>query len=142
MKLTDGIKRIEFRIDSYEFPYDQHSIYEDNNWLNVYVEWEDDVLMENGVSPCLLTSELKQLCDGCSKALIGQPYQSSFLEPNLNMAITPKEDLFYVKLSFAMPGRNRFEVACTVTKAIIDEFVSDLHAQCILFPERKNTMLN
>ena len=53
MKLQNNEKRMEIRIDSYEFPYDENSIYEDNNWLNVALEWEDEVVIENAISPCL-----------------------------------------------------------------------------------------
>lgn len=142
MNITDGIKRISFHIDSYEFPYHEHNTYEDNNWLNVYVEWEDDVVMENGITPSLLTSELKQLWEGCSKALVGVSYKSNFLEPELHISLEPKEEVIQVICSYEKPGRTRFSVECTITKAVLDEYVSKLHEMCLSFPERKNTMLN
>ena len=142
MKLQNNEKRMEIRIDSYEFPYDENSIYEDNNWLNVALEWEDEVVIENAISPCLTCMELQELCSGLSGALLGQPYISSFIEPDLTVRVKPHGERITVEITYAKPGHNRFAIQSDITKAQLDEMVSDVHEMCCRFPIRKKKLWN
>ncbi len=136
MKLQNDEKYIEIRMDSYEFPYDENSIYEDNNWLNVAVAWEDEVVIENAVSPCLTCMELQDLCKGLSGALVGRAYTSSFIEPDLTIQAIPNGNHIAMEITYAKPGHNRFVMKSDVTKAQLDEMVSDVHDMCLSFPIR------
>lgn len=142
MKLTYGAYRMELQIDSYEFPYYEHNTYEDNNWLNVRVQWEDDVIMEEGISPSMTTKELQDLYQGLSKALAGNCYASSFQEPDLSIVVEPKDTKIRFYMAYTKPGRTTLSIDALITKAQLDAMISDVHAMCIAFPQRKNTMLN
>lgn len=142
MKLVLGEKQLELTIDSYEFPYYQYNTYEDNNWLNVHVEWEDDVVREDGTTPCLTTSELNQLYEGLGKVLMGTDYHSDFLEPDLDIHLTCRQEQIQVEFTYTKPGRTPFHMEGAITKMQLDHMVSELHELCVSFPERKNTMLN
>lgn len=142
MKLIQDDKRFELRIDSYEFPFDENGLDEDNNWLNVAVEWEDEVLVENAVSPCLLTSELADLIKGLGSVLLGENYQSAFLEPDLEIAAASMRDQVEMKISYAKKGRSRFYMEALITKAKLDELISELHEMALRFPVRKHQLLH
>lgn len=142
MKLQNEEKRIEIRIDSYEFPYDENSIYDDNNWLNVAVEWEDEVLVEQAVSPCLTCHELKDLCAGLSGALVGRPYTSAFIEPDLTVSAQPHADLITMEITYAKPGHQRFALRTEINREQLDQMVSDVHGMCTQFPIRKKKRWN
>lgn len=142
MKLTYGAYQIELTIDSYEFPYDRYGDYHDNNWLNVHVRWEDDVIEEEGISSCLMTTELLELHKGLSQALLGTPYDSEFLEPDLEIHVHPKQEGIDVDIAYTRPGRNTLPFHAQITQDQLDRLISEVHELCIAFPERKNTMLN
>lgn len=142
MKLQNDEKRIEIRIDSYEFPYDENSIYDDNNWLNVEVEWEDDVLLENAISPCLTCMELADLCTGLGGVLLGKPYTSAFTEPDLTITAKPLQERVMMEITYAKPGHHRFFISAEITKAQLDEMISDVHDMCRQFTIRKKMLWN
>lgn len=142
MKLIQGDKRIEITIDSYEFPYDEHGFYEDNNWLNVAVEWEDEVLQEKAVSPCLLSDELEQLYQGLGNVLLGKDYEASFIEPDLTLCAKWENQELHMHVSYAKKGRSRFYIDAVITLAQLDEMISDLHAQYCRFPKRAQVRMN
>ncbi len=142
MKLIQADKRFELHIDSYEFPYDENGANEDNNWLNVAVEWEDEVLVENAVSPCLLTSELEDLIRGLGKVLLNECYQSAFLEPDLEVSAMPVQEQVQLAISYAKKGRSRFYMDALISKQELDEIISDLHEMSMRFPQRKAKLLH
>lgn len=142
MKLANDEKSIEISIDSYEFPYHETNNDYDNNWLNVKAVCEDEVLVEEGIEPCLLTSELQSLLKGLSKALVDVPYTSAFTEPGFVVTAVPKGDVVDMMISFYLPNRYAFEVSSTITKRELDAMVSDVKAMCEAFPVREKRMLN
>lgn len=142
MKLQNDEKHIEISIDSYEFPYDENSIYEDNNWLNVAVAWEDEVVIENAISPCLTCMELQDLCRGLSGALIGSAYTSAFSEPDLTIKAIPRDAHIAMEITYAKPGHQRFAIHSDVSKTELDEMISDVHEMCRRFPIRQKKLWN
>ena len=142
MKLIQQDKRFELSIDSYEFPFDENGFAEDNNWLNVVVEWEDEVLCEQAMSPCLSTSELQELCKGLGRVLLQDTYTSSFAEPDLTVQGQPLGDNVQIQVSYAKKGRSRFYMDAIITKEELDHIVSDLHEMCKQFPTRSRKILH
>lgn len=142
MKLENDEKRIEITIDSYEFPYHETNDVYDNNWLNVKAVCEDEVLVDEGIDPCLLTDELRELRDGLSHALMQKEYVSSFIEPTLHIEAKPQGEQIWIRISFALPNRNVFEVESIISKSQLDEMVSDVSEMVNAFPKREKRILN
>lgn len=142
MKFENSEKSIEISIDSYEFPYHETSSFEDNNWLNVKAVCEDEVLIEEGIDACLLTSEVETLRDGLGKVLLGKPYESQFIEPTLFIKAQPKGKQVLMLLSFHLPNRHVFEVETEVSLEQIDAWLEEIKAMIKAYPVRKKRMLN
>lgn len=142
MKLKNEEKSIEITIDSYEFPYHETNDFHDNNWLNVKAVCEDEVMVDDGISACLFTMELQELKEGLSKALVGKPYSSDYTEPDLEIEVIPKQETIFMRIAFALPNRYIFEVESDITKAQLDEMISDVSAMIKAFPIREKKILN
>lgn len=142
MKIANDEKRMEIIIDSYEFPYHETNHDADNNWLNVKVICEDEVLVEEGIDSCLSTQELVDMRNGLSKALLDVPYESDFMEPSLYIKALPHEDVVDMMISFHLPNRYVFAVFTTISKQELDAMVSELSSLCKAFPIRKKKRLN
>lgn len=136
MKISNGEKSIEIRMDSYEFPFHETTTFHDNNWLNVKAICEDEVLVEEGVSACLLSQELVSMYDGLTQVLMGSSYQSDFIEHDLFIKANPNEKGFEVTISFHLPNAFVFEVNAFMTKKQFEEMVSDVKAMSECFPIR------
>ena len=142
MKLSNEYKSIEITIDSYEFPYHETNEFHDNNWLNVKAICEDEVLVEDGVDACLLTSELQDVLKGLNKALIGETYRSSFLEPTFFMEVKPTQNDIQVMISFHLPNRHLFDVKTVISKEALNEMIEEVKHMVSQFPIRQKQLFN
>ncbi|MCI8272062.1 MAG: hypothetical protein HFG16_07110 [Erysipelotrichaceae bacterium] len=139
MEIVQGEKRIEVNIDSYEFPYDEKGMKDDNNWLNVKVFWEDEVVRKEGIVPCLLTEELKEITEDIEDFLTNgeESYASDLREKNLVIKMkTYQEDIaFYI--SFLFKNENEpYVLVKQMKKEEITEILHDLKQQMYKFPIR------
>lgn len=142
MNIVNGEFRIDISIDSYEFPYHETNEYHDNNWLNVKAICEDDVVMDEGIEPCLLTSELVDLYHGLSKVLKKQSYHSNFLEPNLKIDVEVKEEQIIFSISFQRKQKEQFHVEAVYSMKQLDELINDVKAMVDNYPIREKKMYN
>lgn len=139
MKIENGNKNFELCIDSYEFPFDKKAMVEDNNWLNIKLVWEDDVLLQEGIVPCLTTYEVNALLDGMHSVLnqTKQDYESKFMEPNLNIRIRQHEGAFAFYMSFLMKHHNDpFVFVKYMEYDELHAFIMDLESQMKKFSVR------
>lgn len=139
MEIVQGEKRIEVNIDSYEFPYDEKGMKDDNNWLNVKVFWEDEVVRKEGIVPCLLTEELKEITEGIEDFLTNgeESYASDLREKNLviKMKMYQEDIAFYI--SFLFKNENEpYVLVKQMKKEEITEILHDLKQQMYKFPIR------
>ena len=90
--------------ESQECPYAEKGMKDDNNWLNVKVFWEDEVVRKEGIVPCLLTEELKEITEDIEDFLTNgeESYASDLREKNLVIKMkTYQEDIaFYISFLF------------------------------------------
>lgn len=139
MKLINEQKNIEIIMESYEFPYDKDGQIEDNNWINVKVIWEDEVIKQEGITPCLLTWELTDLIQSLSDYCVSKTssYASEFLEPNLVVRVQPLEEDIAFYMSFLFPNHNEpFIFVKRMKKEELLSFIDDLKKQSKNFPKR------
>lgn len=139
MKLKTQQKNIEIIMDSYEFPYDKDGQTEDNNWMNVKVICEDEIVKEEGISPCLLTWELTALIDSLQEYIDGKitSYTSDFIEPNLVIRLQPMEEDTACYISFLLPHHNDpFVFVKRMVKDELVEVVNNFKMQSKNFSKR------
>lgn len=139
MILINGNKNIEIQIDSYEFPYDQQAQAYDNNWLNIKVIWEDEVMRQEGIDPCMTTQEFKQMILDLQDVVQSktEAYTSSFTEPNLSIKVRPYEHGFAFYLSFLKKNLNDpFVFVKQMEKDELELLIQDFKKQMELFPIR------
>lgn len=141
MKFENGEYSLEISIDSYEFPYHETNDFYDNNWLNVRIVCEDDVLEESIVEPCLLSSELADLGQGLSKVLLYQDYIADFLEPILEMQFIWKQEHLHVLIVAHLANRD-FKVEKQMNIKDIDALVSEVKQSVIIYGIREKKLLN
>lgn len=121
MIISEYKKQLEIVIDSYEFPYDKKGLKKDNNWLNIKVIWEDEIVRIEGVVPCLTTMELMRLIEEMETFIQDQEdyYESHFLEPNFKIKLKKCDGTYALYCSFLFKNEN--EPYVLVKQMMVDE---------------------
>lgn len=146
MKLSTEQKNINILIDSYEFPYHKTNTEEDNNWLNIKAICEDEVLIEEGIQPCLMTFELTDLLLSLQAVASAKQkeFESDFVEDILQIKVKPHEDGIALYISFLLPHHydNPFVFVKRMTLLQLQDWINDLQEQAEKFPPRINEVVS
>jgi hypothetical protein len=99
--ITEGDKRLEFSIISYEFPFRRNDEYDDN-WLVIKIDYYEDGKLKTYTDPSILTFELEILIKDINGIMSGRKTSliTDFLENYLEFSVTKKGDIYAVQIKF------------------------------------------
>lgn len=136
--MTNSIK---IKILGYEFPEIVNDPYGyDSNWLNVSVTVQAGDLNWSSTHPCLLTSDLNQICQWFRKIIKGKKTKKtlSFIEPCLEIRWLEKQ-CFEFKFAHELSPQKKKDVVVPVEWSVaeLEKFVSHLEAELGKYPVRQ-----
>lgn len=143
--LNQGELSITFSIADYQYPREKSKGDEynyDTNWLDGFFVYSDGVCQEEYRDACLLTSELKELCEEFEKVLNGEEtsYISDFMEPYFKLCLIRHADNMSVVLHFVYDTRDGIwktrKVAETLSLEDAAAMLEKLKKLQSLFPKR------
>ena len=143
--ITQGESSITFTIADYQYPEERSKGDEynyDANWLDGLFVYTDGVIHEEYRDACLLTSELRELCEEFEKILQGEEtsYISDFMEPYFKLCLLRHDDSVSIVLHFVYDTLNGIwktrKVAETFSFDAAAEILDKLKELHSLFPKR------
>ena len=143
--ITQGELSISFTIADYQYPWEKSKGNEynyDANWLDGLFIYTDGVIREEYRDACLLTSELRELCEEFGKILRGEEtsYISDFMEPYFKLCLLRHDDSLSIVLHFVYDTLNGIwktrKVAETFSLEGAAEVLTKLQELQRLFPKR------
>lgn len=109
--IREGKSSITFSIATYQYPNEKSKGDEynyDANWLDGVFVYTDGTCHEEYRDPCLLTYELRELCEEFEKVLAGEEtsYISDFMEPYFKLCCIRHDGSISVVLHFVYDTRD------------------------------------